>query len=288
LFAAPAIMIGAMRGIPVIVNYRGGEADTFFQKSIGRIRKNLERAAILVVPSGFLEAVFKKYELSSVIVPNIIDLEKFSSHTTNDVSNTTDAHITDAHILVSRNLEPIYDIGTVVRAFAHVKAQLPNAQLTVAGSGPELAALEKLAAELGVSDAVNFTGRVENEKMAALYHSADVMVNPSLVDNMPISVLESLASSVPVVSTNVGGVPYLVEDGKTALLVDAQDHHAMAKSILAILQDDALAERLKTEGLKSVIQYSWPEVRERWFAVYRNALAPQKPSRSGINGQRNA
>lgn len=79
--------------------------------------------------------------------------------------------------------------------------------------------LEELACRLGLADVVTFTGRVDNEGMAALYQSADIMINPSLVDNMPISLLEALASSVPVVSTDVGGVPFMVEHEKTALLV---------------------------------------------------------------------
>ncbi len=281
LFAAPAIMIGALRGIPVIVNYRGGEADNFLQKSINRIRPNLERASVLVVPSGFLKAVFEKYGLSSVTVPNIIDLEKFSARPAD-----TEKEKSAPHILVSRNLEPIYDIGTVIRAFAQVRSQIDDARLTITGSGPELHALQRLANELGVNEAVTFTGRVDNENMAALYHSAHVMVNPSLVDNMPISVLEALASSVPVVSTNVGGVPYLVEDGKTALLVDARNHQAMAQCILVILQDETLAAKLKTAGLESVKQYSWPEVRERWFNVYADVLS--RPPNSTMSGQHNA
>ncbi len=79
--------------------------------------------------------------------------------------------------------------------------------------------------------------------MAALYRSADVMLNPSLADNMPISVLEALASGVPVVTTNVGGVPYLVEHEKTALLVPPQNPEAMAEAVLLLLNDPVRAKK---------------------------------------------
>jgi len=81
-----------------------------------------------------------------------------------------------------------------------------------------------------------------------------------------------LASGVLVVSTNVGGVPYLVEDGKTALLVPPQDPDAMAQCVLRLVEDRALAARLRAAGKSYVEQYSWSSVRPRLLDAYRNAL----------------
>ena len=109
--------------------------------------------------------------------------------------------------------------------------------------------------------------------MAALYRDADVVVNPSLVDNMPNSVLEALASGVPVVSTNVGGVPYIVRDGASALLVPPGAPEELAAAVRRVLDDAALAGLLRENGLRDVRQYAWPHVRDRWAQVYRSALA---------------
>lgn len=277
LFAAPAIWIASIRGTPVIVNYRGGEADTFFSKALSWIKPSLGRADAIIVPSGFLKAVFGKRGFSANIVPNIIDLGRFQAGSGFGASAKADF----PRIIVTRNLEPIYDNATALRAFSRVRRAFPGAKLTLAGSGPERQALEELATELGVADAVTFTGRVDNEGMAALYHNADVMVNPSLVDNMPISVLEALASGVPVVSTDVGGVPYLVEHEKTALLVPAQDPGAMADAILVLLNDPAKAEQIRRAGFESVQQYTWPNVRDRLLRVYEQVL-----TKSTIHGER--
>ncbi len=81
LFAAPAIWIAKLRGIPVIVNYRGGEADVFFDRAFSSVRPSLSRADAIIVPSGFLEAVFAKRGFSTRIVPNIIDLSRFQAET---------------------------------------------------------------------------------------------------------------------------------------------------------------------------------------------------------------
>ena len=153
-------------------------------------------------------------------------------------------------MLVTRNLEPIYDIDTALRAFRRIQEAYPGARLTVCGSGPERGNLMALARELGIADAVTFTGRLDNNRIAALYQSADVMINPSLADNMPISILEALACGVPVVSTNVGGVPYLVTHHKTALLVSPGDDKAMAEAVISILGNPALGDSLRQAGYR--------------------------------------
>ena len=267
LYAAPAIWIGRLRGCPVVINYRGGEADAFLQKSLAWVRPSLSRADAVIVPSGFLEAVFKKYGFATRIVPNIVNLERFSAA-------PTAAPGRPLRLLVARNLEPIYGNDTALRAFALVRETHPDARLVIAGSGPLRTQLEQLARELGIADAVTFTGRVDNQGMAALYRDADVMLNPSLVDNTPNSVIEALASGVPVVSTSVGGVPYLVEDGKTALLVEPAAPEQMAAAVLRLAADPQLAAGLRERGLQYVRQFAWSEVRPRLLATYRAVLKP--------------
>ena len=265
LYAAPAIWIGRLRGCPVVVNYRGGEADAFMNKSQAWVRPSLRRASAVIVPSGFLEWVFDKYGVATQVVPNIINLERFSAR-------EAGARADGPSVLVARNLEPLYDNETALRAFAIVARAHPGARMVVAGSGPLRDALEQLARELGIGAAVRFTGRVDNAGMAALYRDADLMLNPSKVDNMPNSVLEALASGVPVVSTDVGGVPFMVEHGKTALLVPPQSPEAMAEAMLRLCAEPALAAALREAGLRYVQQYSWPNVRPRLLGVYGAAV----------------
>jgi len=264
LFAAPAVWIAWLRGVPAVVNYRGGEAPEFFTRAIGVVRPTMQRAAVLAVPSGFLHEVFGRFGLSSVVLPNIVDLELF---------RPAPQAAAGAHVVVARNLEPIYDVGAAIRALVLLRQTLPQARLSIAGTGPERPALEALAASLGIADAVRFLGRLERSDMAALYRSADVTLNPARVDNMPNSVLESLASGVPVVSTNVGGVPYLVEQGRTALLVEAGDSAAMAAALADLLSQPALAARLREAGLAEVQRYGWHQVRADLLSVYERCLA---------------
>jgi len=268
LFAAPAIWIGWFRGVRVIVNYRGGEAEEFFSRSFRWLRPSLEKVTTVIVPSGFLADVFKRRDVDTRIVPNIVNLDRFTTsgrqmHTRKNAG---------PQLLVTRNLEPLYDIDTALHVLQQVRKSFPEASMTICGSGPERDRLMTLAQRLEVDSAVVFTGRVENEQIAGLYQSADVMVNPSLADNMPNSVLEALASGVPVVSTHVGGVPYLVQHEKTALLVPPGNVDAMAKAVIRLLEDPELADHLVTSGLAEIQQYTWPNVREELQSVYADAL----------------
>ncbi|MEK6735323.1 MAG: glycosyltransferase, partial [Pseudomonadota bacterium] len=112
LFAAPAIWIAWFKGKPVVVNYRGGEAEAFFQQSFSWVKPSLLRTHAIIVPSDFLKAVFAKNGFSATIVPNIIDLTKFSANTRHKTIHDPDF----PHIIVTRNLESIYDNATAIRA----------------------------------------------------------------------------------------------------------------------------------------------------------------------------
>lgn len=265
LFTVPAVWIAKIRNTPTVINYRGGEAQAFFEKSFRWIKPTLAAAARVIVPSRFLQQVFNQHQVDTDIVANIIDIERFAP--------STDRPTVDAPcLLVARNLELIYDNATAIRAFKQILKEFPDATLTVAGTGPEQASLQALVNELAIEDRVNFTGRVDTQQMPALYQSAQVMLNPSRVDNMPNSILEALASGVPVVSTDVGGIPFLVEHEKTALLVPAENHQAMAAEIIRVLQDQQLSNKLSRAGLEYVQQFSWPVVRDKWLAVYQQAI----------------
>jgi glycosyltransferase involved in cell wall biosynthesis len=264
LFAAPAVWIARVRAKGVVVNYRGGDAEPFLHRHARWVVPTLRRASAIIVPSGFLERVFADHGVDAQVVPNVVDVQRF----------TPTAHDgRPPHLIVTRNLEDIYDIPTALHAFVAVRAKFPGTTLTVAGSGPRQADLALLAEQLGIAADVTFTGRIDNERIASLYRSADVLLNPSRVDNMPNSLLEAMASGVPIVTTDVGGIPYMVRQDETALLVPPGNSSAMAACVSSILTDDALARRLKEGGLDAVKAYTWPRVRRELAAVYASVTA---------------
>ncbi len=266
LFAAPVIWLAKLRNVPVVVNYRGGEAETFLKRSIGWVRPSMARVDKVVVPSGFLQQIFSDVQIPSTIVPNIIDLDRFEA--------TGERHLdpTAPHFIVCRNLEAIYDLETALRAFSAIVEKITQARLTVAGEGPERAALERQAKLLGIDTRVNFTGRLDPDRMANLYRSADIMLNTSRVDNMPNALLEAMSAGVPIVTTDAGGIPHMVDNGKTALLQPVGDWQAIADAAVSLLQQQTLYQELSIQGRKEVARYRWESVRPLWMEVYREIL----------------
>ena len=268
LFAAPAIRIARLRRRPTIVNYRGGGAGAFLARHATSVRRTL-RGANVVVPSGFLQHAFAGHGIAAQVVPNIVDLDLF---------HPAPRRPDGLHIVVTRNLEKLYDISSALEAFRRIREQVPGARLSIAGSGPERGSLEHQAVQLGIAAAVTFTGRLDRAEVADLYRRATVALNPSRVDNMPNSILEAMACGVPVVSTNVGGIPYIVGDRETALLVSVGDPAAIASAVLELHTTPELWTGLSQRALADVQRYAWSVVRGQWLDAYRDSLdCPRDP-----------
>jgi glycosyltransferase involved in cell wall biosynthesis len=176
-------------------------------------------------------------------------------------------------LLSNRQLSPFCHVDDLLRAFALVRGRVGDARLIVAADGGERASLERLARELGVGG-IEFTGWIAPESIASLYASADVLLNASDErDNVPMSILEAFAAGLPVVSTAAAGIPELVRDGETGLLVPPGDHRAIAVAVLRLLDEPGLATRVAHAARESLARYRWEAVREQWLALYEE----QKP-----------
>jgi glycosyltransferase involved in cell wall biosynthesis len=263
LCALPAIRAGRARGVPVIVNYRGGLAREFLARHARRVVPTLRDVDAVVVPSRFLREVFLEHGIEAQIIPNVVDVATFHPES----RSSPVAHA--PHIVVTRNLEHIYGIDLVIRAAALLRQTFPGARLSIAGSGPERDRLVRLVRDLGLVDVVRFTGSLTVPDVAALYRTADLVVSPSRADNTPNSLLEALASGVPVVCTDVGGVRYLVEHRRTAWFVPSESPPALARGIATVLGDATLRESLKRDGLTLARSFAWSEVKSQWLGLYR-------------------
>lgn len=261
LFSAPVLWLGWLRKTPVIINYRGGEAQSYFEKSIDRVRPSINKAAAVVVPSGYLQTVFADFSIHAEVIPNIIDLERFKP-----VDKTMDPK--SVHLVVTRNLEAIYGIETAITATAILKEKIPGIRLSIAGSGEHLPVLRNLVESLGLQTEVHFTGKLNPEEIGRLYQAADIMLNPTTVDNMPNSILEALACGLPVVTTDVGGIRYIVKDNETALFIKVNNPNHMAIQVLRLIESPDLYNKLRLQGFNEVKQFAWDEVKKLWLDLY--------------------
>lgn len=267
LSALPALLVAWLYRVPLIANYHGDA--TMHLRSSATVRQLLRRAAVNVAPSGYFAEVFREVGIDAIVVSNFGDVKHFRYRARNPLR---------PRLISTRNLEPIYNVACTLRAFAVVQQQHPEASLLVVGYGSEAGALRVLARELGLRN-VTFVGRVPHADMPRHYDAHDVYVQTPMVDNFPGSVVEAFACGLPVVSTKVGGVPWILEHGTHGLLAPKNDHLAIANSILALIADPALAHRLAMAARDSCLRFAAPVVRETWREVYRNATS-QPISRS--------
>jgi phenylacetate-CoA ligase len=275
LFTIPAVILGKIFNKRIIISYRGGAAEEFFGKRIhGLPRKFLEEADYITTPSGFLRDLFQKYGYTAVVIPSLIKFDSFVYKQRQGIA---------PNFLVTRHLEPEYNVQMVIRAFAIIREKYPDAKLKICGGGSEKIRLENLAGHMELGRSVEFLGSVPNDKVAALYATSDILLNGSNIDNLPVSILEAFACGLPVVSTRAGGIPYVVEDGVTGLLVGLNDFEAMAKNAIRLLEEQGLGRRLAENARKSLEKYSWEYVKTRLLPLLKepqrlplNAIIYQK------------
>lgn len=258
----PAWLIAKAHGKKVLLNYHSGEAQDHLRRS--RVaRRVLKRVDKIVVPSGFLKDVFREFELRTTAVPNIVDLGKFHFRRRAPVR---------PHLVCTRGFHPYYGIDVLVKAFAEVQKAHPDAQLDLVGGGPTERSIRNLVGQLNLRN-VSFVGVASREEIGRLYDHADIFVSASNIDNMPVSVLEAFAAGTPVITTDAGGIKYLVAHERTGLLSAPGDPIALAKNILRVLQDAELAQRLASNAFEESHRYLWPAVRNEWLKVYSDLMS---------------
>ncbi len=261
LAPAPAWFFAKLRGTKTLVNYRSGEA----RDHLKRFRSALfvlSRTDSIVVPSGYLVDVFREFGLSAVVVPNLVDLAQFQYRERNPLR---------PRLVCSRGFSYYYCIDVVVRAFAEIKKAYPEATLTLVGAGPLEAEVRQLVSGLRLSDVI-FTGVATRQEIGKHYDQADIFINASRLDNMPVSVIEAFGAGTPVVTTSPESMPYLVEHERTGLLSPVGDEHALAGNVIRLLREPELAARLALNAFQESRKYNWDVVRGKWVGVYRQLV----------------
>lgn len=266
LAPAPAVLVGRLFRKKVILNYHSGEAEDHLRRWPRTAIPVIRWAERLVVPSNYLVDTFRRFNLHATAVSNVVETEQFAYRLRQPLR---------PRFLSNRSLEPMYNVAGVLRAFAAIQSAMPDATLTVVGDGSQRAALERLAMELRLNG-VEFLGRVPPGSMPGIYEKSDVFLNASEIDNMPLSILEAFSAGLPVITTDAGGIPYIVKEGGTGFLVKMGDHAALAERALRLLADPELAAGVTARARASCGEYTWDAVRGRWQSLYEELMGQSR------------
>jgi glycosyltransferase involved in cell wall biosynthesis len=264
----PAIVAAHRWGKPILLNYHSGEADDHLANWGSLVHPWLKMVDKIVVPSVFLRGVFARHGYEAQVIHHVIDTVQFRYRRRDPLL---------PEFLSVRSLEPHYGVENTLVAFALIQNAFADASLTIAGRGSQEAELKHLAQALALRN-VRFIGAVEAASMPALYDAHSVLLNSSFVDNQPLSVLEAMASGMPVVSTDVGDIANMIEDGDSGTLVSAADPSAMAKAVRLLLEQPGRAALMADRAKESLLRYDWSTVGPAWAEIYRR-LAARWPDR---------
>ncbi|MBI5680849.1 MAG: glycosyltransferase family 4 protein [Methanobacterium sp.] len=220
---------------------------------------------IIVVAPQIEEIIQKMTDSKTFMIPNgvNIDLIKSIGSFQSDKNNV------------------IFYIGTLVRrkglyalikAFQEVKKSISDSYLYIAGSGDEENELKDLVKELGLENDVKFFGFVKGDRKYSLIKSANVFVLPSFWESLPIAVLEGIACGKPVIASNVGGIPYLVNDGENGFLVMPGEVDELSDKLITLLKDKKLQEKMGNESLKRSEDFDWNKISDKTIEVYNELI----------------
>ncbi len=255
--AAAAILVGRALGKRVVVVYRGGGGPRFIRRFRPVVLPILRLAHEMVVPSGYLNHHLAEFRLATTIVPNVINLAQFPFR---------QREAFPPRLVWVRHLRTGYNPWMAVEVLRRVQIKYPEATLTMVGEGHMRAELVERVSSESIQG-VTFTGDVPQREVAEWLSRSTIFINTTTVDNQPRSVLEAMSAGLPVVSTDVGGIPYLLEDGRTALLVPNGRADLMADRVLEVVASPALGQRLVEAGLQKARTCTWEAVEPRWLAI---------------------
>jgi glycosyltransferase involved in cell wall biosynthesis len=267
-----ALTLGAAKLLRkrIVIVYRGGGFKRFVARWGWCVIPVLRFTDRLVVPSGFLRDAFEEYGLRASVIPNIIELDEWE-HRARPRPHPS--------LLWVRHLRAGYNPWMAIEVLLQVQRRFPNATLRMAGDGGLESEIRDYLSKNNISG-VRLLGHLPANELRRHYSECDIFINTTNADNQPRSVLEAMASGLPVVSTNVGGIPYLIDHGRTGWLVPPNDVDAMSAAVFTLLEQPALACQLADTAHEFVRSFSWTESRLKWFEVF------EQLAKGGMSGSR--
>ncbi len=266
-------------GKPYALTLRGGELPEFAHAHPDRMERLLNGAGAITTPSPFLLRAMHRYREDLVLLPNPVDLSRYAYRP---------RLAPEPRLIWLRAFHEVYNPQLAVHVLANLLADFPEASLVMVGpdkNDGSLAETLHTIQELGLADRVEIVGGVPKLEVPGQLQRGDIFLNTSSVDNAPVTLLEPMACGIPVVSTNAGGIPDLVEDGREALLVPPNDPQAMTGAVRTVLEQPERIPALLEAALERVMQHDWSRVLPQWQALL-SSLAKTAPTDDPTRGGR--
>jgi glycosyltransferase involved in cell wall biosynthesis len=266
--AEAAVHLLRFLGKPFILVLHGGNLSEFARRWPGRVRKLFAGARAITSPSNYLKERLSAFAPKIECLRNPINLADYKFRLRENP---------EPELIWLRSFCEIYNPVLAPKALLELIPTQPRAHLTMAGPDKGDGSLQKTRAflhEHNLERRVTIYGSIEKKDVPATLQKADIFLNTSNVDNAPVSVLEAMANGLCVVSTNVGGIPFMLEDEADSLLTEPAQPQLMAQAIERVLDEPGLAELLSRSARAKAEQSDWEHVLPRWQRLLLGLRTP--------------
>jgi glycosyltransferase involved in cell wall biosynthesis len=257
-WAEAVCKILAVAGKPYILTLHGGNLPTFARKWPRRVRRLLLSAKAVTTPSNYLLEKMAVFRPDIQLLPNPLEVSAYQLRI---------RHRAQPALVWIRAFHRIYNPILAIKALELLTGEFANVRLVMVGPDKgdgSLQAVQRSLSRLGLLDRVTIQPGVPREYISAWMNKGDIFLNTTQVDNTPVTVMEAMTCGLCVISTNVGGIPYLLQHERDALLVPPDDAHAMAHAVRQVLDSPDLCKWLSVNARRKAEQVDWSVLLPRW------------------------
>ena len=250
--------------LPQIYVLHGGSLPYVYQRHPRWVSRVLSRADLIVSPSNYLASFFEEKGFSVRVIPNALSIPEYPFRLRSTLK---------PKLFWMRTFHWTYHPEMAVLVLEKLLKVYPNATLTMAGQDKGLLeSVKKLVGQKGLSEKVCFAGFLDEQAKKHLFSSHDIFLNTNRLDNTPVSLVESAAFGLPIVATAIGGIPYMFEDRKTALLVKDSDVEEMNRCIQELLANPDLAKKITQNARQMAEDFDWSRAKSKWADSFSKVL----------------
>jgi L-malate glycosyltransferase len=273
------LLVKKMLEIPYVVCGHGSDVylpATWDQRLTRKLRAAaLETADAITALGPAMQARIRQlWGVKSTIIPNGVYPTRFAQLNRHEARDVVGLKEEGTFIIYVGALRTVKGVEYLLTAMKSITERDPSVRLLIVGEGAERQKLEGLVRNLGLERAVQFTGRVANEDIPYYLSASDLFVLPSLSEGFPITLLEAMASGLPIVATNVGDISTFVENNVNGFLVEPGRASEIAERVLQLLQDRRLNEYMAQNNLTKAKLFSWDVATRKTEALLNELTTP--------------
>jgi len=252
---------------PFILGLFGGNLPGFSKRNPRRVDRLLRSASIVIAPSQYLSRQLRPFTSANIIVfPYGVSMDRFQYRLRTKL---------EPKLITMRGFHSIYCPWVAVETVAILGKDYPDISLIMSGGNKKDGSLErtkKIIQENDIEKKVTITGHIGSPYLETFLMSSDILLNMPIIDNTPVSVIQAMACGLCIVSSNVGGLPDLIQDGIDGLLVPPNDPQALAAAVRRLLTEPGLAPRISENARKKAEQYNWSVILPQWEVLFQNVI----------------